>query len=96
MTDPFTPVMKCENCAHWAGLETGFGSDWQSDFGICKYTPNGPSVAIWSKMGNWVLGPSHEDRTAVVHDASENGAELLTKPDHFCAMFRPKPKEATE
>lgn len=84
--------MRCADCKHW---EKPTGDDWEpirQTFGRCRHTPHVEDMTQWTDDNDVrrVILPEYEDRTATATDASGYSASLLTKAEHFCAMFTEK------
>jgi hypothetical protein len=59
--------------------------------GYCKRTPHAESMTEWDEDNDdpiRVILPQFTNRSAAATDASGYSAGLLTKPEHFCAMFK--------
>ena len=88
--------MKCSDCKFWHPPEFDaedmkYGAaGWMILFGTCVQTPFAEYIGHWdfeAEPTRWVLEDEHKHKTAAVQDGSGYSARLLTKPDHFCAMF---------
>lgn len=84
--------MRCDACQYWQKPE---GDEWEpvkQIFGKCDRTPHIEDMTKWSETEDdylRVLVPEMADRTAFAQDTSGYHAWLRTKPEHFCAMFKP-------
>lgn len=83
--------MRCDSCKFWMPPE---GDEWEpirQAFGTCLRTPHVEAMTAWDDESDdcrRVLLAEYADRTAAASDASGYSARLLTKPEHFCAMFQ--------
>lgn len=79
--------MRCDKCRYWAEPDSYEWGPVRTSFGHCARTPHSESVEEWSDDSTRVIAGEYADRTAVAVDGSGYNAYLLTKPEHFCAMF---------
>ena len=89
--------MRCEQCKHWDGLDTGAYSSWRKLFGRCKAALHEATVADQLQRDglSWDMACKKADSImkmsgAYVADASDYSATLYTKPDFYCGMFEEK------
>lgn len=83
-------MMRCDACKFWRKPD---GHEWEpvrQAFGRCDRTPHVEDMTTWDDDNNRVILPEYSDRTAAASDASGYAASLLTKAEHYCAMFQEK------
>ncbi|MDH5797698.1 MAG: hypothetical protein OEZ19_03965 [Paracoccaceae bacterium] len=64
--------------------------------GACDRTPDTEEMTDWERGDNdtaRIILPEYGDRTAATDAGTGYAAGLVTKPEHFCAMFQ---KRVTE
>lgn len=81
--------MRCDNCKHWVQPEKGEWCPVRRNMGVCAKTPHADDMMEWEDTDDpvRVILPKFASHTASVVDASGWSAKLLTKAEHFCAMF---------
>lgn len=80
--------MRCENCIYWEAPDKDEWCPIRAVMGFCKRTPHTESMTGWDDDCNRFITSDFADRSAAAFDASGYSAGLLTKPEHFCAMFK--------
>ena len=86
-------MMRCDACQFWTPPESGEWEPIRQSFGHCNRTPHSEDMTKWDEEDDEcrrVIVAEYADRTAAAVDGSGYYAGLITKPEHFCAMFRAK------
>lgn len=76
--------VSCATCQWWTE-PYAYGAVIERHLGGCARTPEGRDMVV-NQNGRLVLNPDDAGTTAAVHDRY-----LLTRADHFCAMWERRP-----